>query len=52
MKMVSSTRREFIKTSALAAASVSFAGPLASQVRAAEPDRTGESDLPSLAWAI
>ncbi len=33
------TRREFIKTSALAAASVSFAGALASRVRAAEPDR-------------
>ena len=39
MKMQFPTRREFIKTTALAAASVSFAGPLASQVRAAEPDR-------------
>jgi len=33
------TRREFIKTTALAAASMSLAGPLASRVRAAGPDR-------------
>ncbi len=39
MKMKSHTRREFIKTTALAAASMSFAGSLASQVRAAGPDR-------------
>src|SRR5208282_2387126 len=39
MKTKSHTRREFIKTTALAAASVSFAGPLASQMRAAGPDR-------------
>jgi hypothetical protein len=39
MKMPSRTRREFIKTTTLAAASVSFAGALASRARAAEPDR-------------
>jgi len=39
MKMKFHTRREFIKTTALAAASVSFAGALASRVRAADPDR-------------
>ncbi|MGD0350947.1 MAG: Gfo/Idh/MocA family oxidoreductase [Verrucomicrobiota bacterium] len=39
MKMKLHSRREFIKTTALAAASVSFAGALASRVRAAEPDR-------------
>ncbi|MGA3284923.1 MAG: Gfo/Idh/MocA family oxidoreductase [Verrucomicrobiota bacterium] len=39
MKMKFHTRREFIKTTALAAASVSFAGALASRARAAEPDR-------------
>jgi predicted dehydrogenase len=33
------TRREFIKTTAMATASVSFAGALASRVRAAEADR-------------
>jgi predicted dehydrogenase len=39
MKIQSQTRREFLKTTALAAASVSFAGPMASRVRATEPDR-------------
>ena len=39
MKMKSHTRREFIKTSALAAASVPFASALASRARATEPDR-------------
>jgi len=39
MKMKSHTRREFIKTTALAAATVSFTGALASRVRAAGPDR-------------
>jgi len=39
MKMKSHTRREFIKATALAAAGVSFAGPLVSRIRAAEPDR-------------
>src|SRR5208282_463593 len=39
MKMKFHTRREFIKTTALAAASVSVAGPLASRARADEPDR-------------
>ena len=39
MKARFHTRREFIKTTAIAAASVSFAGALASHVRAAGPDR-------------
>jgi predicted dehydrogenase len=39
MKMPSRTRREFIKTTVLAAASVSLTGSLVSRVRAAEPDR-------------
>src|ERR1017187_2458431 len=39
MKMKFHTRREFIKTTALAAASVSFAGAMAPRARAAGPDR-------------
>jgi len=39
MKIPCHTRREFIKTTALAAAGVSFASALASRVRAADPDR-------------
>jgi len=39
MKMKLPTRREFIKTTALAAASIPFAGALASPARAADPDR-------------
>ena len=39
MNIKSHTRREFIKTTALAAASVSFASTLALRVRAAEPER-------------
>jgi predicted dehydrogenase len=39
MNMPFHTRREFIKTAGLAAAGVSLAGPLASPVRAAGPDR-------------
>jgi len=39
MKIPSQTRREFIKTTGLAAAGVSLAGPLATRISAAEPDR-------------
>ena len=50
MKMKFHTRREFIKTTALAAASVSFTGALA-RTRA-PPGRTGKSDSPSPVWAV
>jgi predicted dehydrogenase len=39
MKTIFQTRRDFLKTTALAAASVPFMGALASSLRAAEPER-------------